>query len=213
MPQKSQALVTTRKNVDKFNKIIQDTYIFNLETYYIPTIQNIILQEYDVELTGRVTNRRARTNPIFYREEFEAALMDFEWIEISGAGTKLMTPETNTFNWNQGRLRIIENILEGSVGVFVEVDEEQYVAMYGKRPIIQPFDKAVPRKERIYILKLTGDIRRRWRIAFPKNDIVRYPFSNQPPVDIFSEANIYVQENIKSWIDGAIKESQKEIAK
>jgi hypothetical protein len=85
--------------------------------------------------------------------------------------------------------------------------------MYSKRPIIQPFDKVVPRKERIYILKLTGDIRRRWRITFPKNDIVRYPFSNQPPVDIFSEANIYVQENIKSWIDEAIKESQKEIAK
>jgi hypothetical protein len=213
MPQKSLAMKTVRKKVDNINKVIQETYVFNLETYYIPKIQDIILQEYDIELTGRVTDRKARTNPIYYREEFAEALVNFEWVDISPEATTLMVPEINTFNWGQGRLRIIENILEGSIGVFVEIDEEQYVAMYDKRPIIQPFDKAVPRRERIYIVKLTGDVRRRWRTAYPNKGLVRYPFSNQPPIDIFGPADKYVEENIKGWIDEAVKESLKETSK
>lgn len=204
---------TVRKKVDNINKVIQETYVFNLEIYYIPKIQDIILQEYDIELTGRVTNRKARTNPIYYREEFAEALVNFEWIDIKGEATKLTVPGISTFNWDQGRLRIIENILEGSIGVFVEVDEEQYVAMYDKRPIIQPFDKTVPRRERIYIVKLTGDVRRRWRTAYPNKAVVRYPFSNQPPIDIFGPADKYVEENIKGWIDEAVKESLKETSK
>jgi hypothetical protein len=213
MVQRSPARKLVHKKAQELNKLIQETYVFNLETYYIPQIQNIILEEYDIELTGQVTDRKARTNPIYYREEFEEALINFEWIDINAGATKLTVPETDTFNWDQGTLRIIENILEGAMGTFVEVDEEQYVAMYSKRPIIQPFDKAVPLKKRIYIIRLTGDVRRRWRLAYPKNEIVRYPFSNQPPIDIFGPANKYVEENIKSWIDEAIKEATKEIAK
>jgi len=213
MPQKSLVKKAVHKKAEQLNKLIQETYVFNLETYYIPETQNVILQEYDIELTGQVTDRRARTNPIYYRDEFEEALMNFEWIDITGGATKLVVPETETFDWNQGSLRIIENILEGAMGTFVEVDEEQYVAMYSKRPIIQPFDKTVPLKKRIYIVRLTGDVRRRWRIAYPKNNIVRYPFSNQPPIDIFGPANKYVEENIRSWIDEAITEATKEITR
>ncbi len=213
MPQKSLVKKAVHKKAEQLNALIQKTYVFNLEIYYIPEIQNIILQEYDIELTGRVTDRKARTNPIYYRDEFEEALINFEWIDINGGATKLVVPEIDTFNWEQGSLRIIENILEGAMGTFVEVDEEQYVAMYSKRPIIQPFDKTVPLKKRIYIIRLTGDVRRRWRLAYPKNAIVRYPFSNQPPIDIFEPANKYVEENIRSWIDEAITEATKEITR
>jgi len=192
------------KKAEELNKMIQELYAFNLETYYIPTIQNIILQVYDIELTGRVTDRKAKTNPIYYRDEFQQALMDFEYIDMSHGQVKFTTPETDNFDWNQGKLRIIEDIVEGTVGIFVEIDEEQYIAMYSKRPAIQPFDKTVPLKERIYIVRLTGDIRRRWAETYPKDSMVRFPFSNQPPIDIFDEANKYVQENIKDWINEAI---------
>lgn len=208
MVQKSSTKLVHKK-AEELNKKIQELYIFNLETYYIPAMQNIILQEYDIELTGRVTDRKARTNPIYYRDEFEQALLDFDYFDTSQGAIKFTTPEIDNFNWNQGSLRIIENILEGTLGVFVEVDEEQYVAMYNKRPVIQPFDKTVPLKKRMYVIKLTGDVRRRWRNAYPKNDIVRYPFSNQPPIDIFGPGNKYVQENIKDWINEAITEVQK----
>jgi len=205
--------VAVKKKVIQFDRLVQERLIENLENYYIPNIQDIILSTYDIELTGRVTDRRSRTNPIYYRDEFEEALLGFEWIVEGRKETKLMTPALDTFNWNQGSLRIVENILEGTIGTFVEIDEEQYIAMYDKRPNIQPFDRAVPIKKRIYLLRLTGGLRRRWREVYPKQDVVKYPFSNTPPVDIFSPADDYVEENMNDWISEAIKESQKEIAR
>ena len=199
------------KKVKQIDKVIHELYIFNLETYHIPVIQDIIMQEYDAELVGRVTDRRSRTNPMFYRDEFEDALVNFEWIEESEDIITLETPETNTFDWQQGRLRIIENIVEGTIGRFMEVDGEQYVAMYSKQPIVQPFDKTVPRKKRIYTLRITGDTRRRWVDAFPRLGIIEYPFSNQPPIDLFDAANTYVEENMNKWIADTIKEATKEI--
>lgn len=201
------------KKAEQLNKLIRETHVFNLETYYIPNIQSIIMQEYDVELTGRVTDRKSRTNPIYYRDEFAEALLNFEWIEREGDGVKLVTPETHTFDWRQGRLRVIEKILEGLVGKHVEVDGQQYITMYDKPPVGQPFDKTVPRKQRIYTLKPTTALKRRWAIAFPKKPMVDYPFSNQPPVDIFDAANTYVKEEIRGWINEALKEAHKEIAK
>lgn len=213
MPQTSLAQKTVSKKVEQMDQLIQEIYIDNLESYYIPVIQDIILQDYDIELTGRVINRKSKTNPIYYRDEFELGLLDFEYIIEKKGSTTLMTPETDTFNWNQGRLRIIENTVEGTIGIFIEVDEEQYITMFGKRPIIQPFDKTVPLKKRIYLLRRTGDVRRRWQESYPGDTMVKYPFSNSPPIDIFSSANRYVEENIKGWIDEAIKEAQKEIVR
>ena len=211
MAQKTQVMKAVHKKAEQLNKLIQETYVFNLETYYIPNIQEIIMQEYDIELSGRVTDRKSRTNPIYYRDEFEEALLNFEWIEMESGAIKLVTPETNTFNWRQGRLRVIEKILEGLVGRYLEVDGQQYVTMYNKPPIAEPFDKTVPRKQRIYTLKPTTALKRRWVQTFPKEQMVDYPFSNQPPVDIFDAANKYVEEEIRGWIDEAIKDATKEI--
>jgi hypothetical protein len=201
------------KKVKQFDAKIRDIYVENLEIYYIPVIKDIILQEYDVELTGRVVDRKSRTNPVYYREEFEEALDSYTWIDRGWNYTTLSMPSVSNFNWNQGRLRIIENILEGTIGTFIEVDEEQYIAMYGKRPVARPFDNTVSIKERIYLLRLNADVRRRWRSSYPKVSEVRFPFSNQPPIDIFDEANRYVKSEIRSWISEAIKQARKEIVK
>ena len=204
--------VAVRKKADQLDRLIQEIYLEKLEEE-ISIIIDIILNTYDLELTGRVTDRRARTNPIYYRDEFAVGLENFEWLDVKKGKTVFITPETDTFDWNQGRLRIIENIIEGTIGIFIEVDEEQYIGMYDKRPAIQPFDRAVPLKERIYLLRLTGDLRRRWRETFSSGkQMVRFPFSNTPPIDIFNEANRYVEDNMQGWIDMAIKKANKEMA-
>ena len=146
MPQKSLAMMNVRKKVDQMNRLIQERLVDNLETYYIPVAQDLILQEYDIELTGAVVDRRSRTNPMYYRDEFQEALENHDWIIDARDKTTINVPETNTFDWNQGRLNVIKNIVEGTIGVFIEVDSEQYVAMYGKHPVRQPFDKTVPLK-------------------------------------------------------------------
>ena len=63
MAQRSEAMKAVRKTVDKFDKQLQERIRDNIENYYVPVIINLTMTEYDIELTGRVTNRRARTNP------------------------------------------------------------------------------------------------------------------------------------------------------
>lgn len=209
----SEAKLTVRNKVEKLIDLINEIYVDNLETRYIPEIKAIIMQEYDVELTGKVTDRGSRTNPIYYRDEFVEALDDFEFIIVDREEVTLTIPEVDNFNWTQGRLHIIENILEGAIGTYVELDEAQYIKLYGKRPVIQPFDKTVPIKERIYLLRYSPDLNRRWRENFPRDELIKYPFSNTPPIDIFLEANRYVMENRQSWINNSIKQARKEITR
>lgn len=199
------------KTVRKFDQFLVEYWVEELKDVYIPLIQEMIMEEYDAELIGVVTDRNSRTNPLFYRDDFETALVNFEYI-IEGINTvTLRVPDEDNFPWLQGRLRVIRNIIQGTVGTYVEVDEEQYVKLYDKKPIAEePYDNTVPRKERIYLLKYNADVQRRERDRFNRRVLVRYPFSNRPPIDIFAPANDYVTNNLNEWMQQTIKKAQKE---
>lgn len=202
-----------QKNVKDIDKSIAKRFEYMFESDYIPQIKETILSEYDNKLVSVVTDRNSRTNPIYYRDEFETALDDFEYLSIKKDEVKLTTPDIDNFNWVQGKLRIIKNILEGTLGVYVEVDENQYVAMYDKRPQIEPYDKTVPAKERIYLLRYTANLRNREIATFGQAVLVRYPFSNTPPIDIFEGAEELVNENLGKWMTDIIGDSIKENSK
>lgn len=201
-----------KKITNKFKKFLTDYWIDELNEIYIPIIQDMIMESYDSELVGVVTNRDSKTNPLFYREEFLTALYNFEYIKEGISTITLSVPDEDNFPWLQGKLRIIKNILDGTVGAYVEVDEEQYIKMYGKRPISEtPYDNTVPRKERIYLLRYTADVQRRERESLGRRGaLVQYPFSNIPPIDIFGPTNDYVENNLDNWIDETITKAQKE---
>lgn len=200
------------KYVNKFDVFLRNRWIRDLEELHIPEIQRRIMEAYDSELVGVVTDRESKTNPVEYRDDFEEALDNFQYIIENENSLTLRVPDEDNFPWLQGRLRIIKNILDGTIGIFVEADEEQYIKMYQKRPFSEePYDNSVSRKERVYLLKNTADVRRRQIEAFGKvNYLVRYPFSNKPPIDIFSPANNYVEENIKNWVKETTKRALKE---
>ena len=202
------------------------TIVRNLPKYILGNIQDIIMEEhvpelidmimadYDAELISRVTDRRSRTNPLYYRDEFTEALENFDWITGEGNSRKFLVPSMTNFNFNQGRLHIIQNVLEGTIGVYVEADETQYVQMYGKRPTFAPYDKTVPVKQRMYLLKYNSDVKRRERQKFGRSNVLpRYPFSNSPAIDLFGPTQDYVQENFGKWVHEANKTAAKQYSK
>lgn len=201
-----------KKAINKFQRFFTDYWVDELNGVYIPMIQDMIMESYDSELVGVVTNRDSKTNPLFYREEFLTALYNFEYIKEEINSITLSVPDEDNFPWLRGRLRIIKNILDGTVGTFVEVDEEQYIKMFGKRPISEnPYDNTVQKKERIYLLRYNSDVQRRERNALGRTGaLVRYPFSNIPPIDIFGPTANYVENNLNNWINETIKKAQKE---
>ncbi len=203
-----------KKNVRVYNDILIDSFGKDLVDIYIPQIKELIMAEYDSELLAVVTDRKSKTNPLFYREEFETMLDEFDYIVQNEDYITLITPDIDNFQWSKGRLRIILNILEGTSGIYVEITEEQYVKMYNKKPLsIEPYDKTVSQKERIYLLRYTSKVQRREKEVFNKRTLVRYPFSNSPPIELFEPITKFVESNFKAWLNDSMIKTTKEYSK
>jgi len=207
-------LEKVKKNVKSYNDVLIDTFVKDLKDIYIPQIKELIMADYDSELVAVVTNSKSKTNPLFYREEFEIALSEFEYIVKNEAHITLRVPDIDNFPWTDGKLKIILNILEGTFGIYVEVTEQQYIQMYNKKPLsVEPYDKTVPLKERVYLLRYTAPVRRREKEVFGRLELIRYPFSNSPPIRLFEPTVKFVESNFKMWIGDSMKKVTKEYSK
>lgn len=193
-----------RKVATVLEKSSKEKFLQTLMVLAVPQITGAILEDYDSRLVAAVTDRKSRTRPDLYRDAFVDRLFEFDYIKETPKGATLCTPDMDNFNFS-GQLRIIENILNGTAGVHVEVDEEQYVQMYSRQPrLTDLFDPDLPKKKRIYLLRLTVDVRNRLRNN--NIDLVRFPFSNTPSIDIFGTANSLVEDNLGMWVDDTLTE-------
>jgi hypothetical protein len=196
------------KAVKTFGDISKKRFTEVLYSQAVPMIVDTVMSSYDLELTAAVISRDSRTNPVLYRSIFLERLENFEFVIEQENGLLLRTPDMDNFDFS-GRLRIIENILDGTAGVYVEVDEEQYVQMYNRQPRrTDVIDPTVPKKQRIYLLRLTEDVNRRLR----SNNIrrIKFPFSNSPPIDIFRAADQLVEPNMDRWIQYTINNARRD---
>lgn len=172
-------------------------------------IEKSIMDEYDSNLVDVVTDRNSKTNPNFYREEFEDRLGEFEYVALKGNQMSLIVPTVETFNFS-GRLRVIETVMNGVVGTYVEMNTEDYLKVFGKKPINEePFDEATSSKEMIYLIKYDKEVKRAERTLNKK--FVNYPFSNMPPIDIFPAAQKFVDENKSVWMRNIKATIKKEV--
>lgn len=189
---------------------IKDKLLDEIDRHLMDDYIDSVMAEYDSELIGSVTDRRSRTNPIIYRGEFQTALENFDYVDINDNNIKIILPEVDNFPWGTGRLRVIQNILEGIIGTYIEVDEEQYVAMFNKRPNIEPYDKTTQQKQRIYLLRFNSAVNRLWLDKFPKETPVFYPFSNMASIDIFYRPNVEFEDNINEVMPDLVRKAIKE---
>ena len=183
--------------IEKFNEVIE-------------FLKDAIISEYDEELVDVVTDRKSKTNPNLYREEFIERLDEFEYIDKDSADGKIAfnVPDMETFDFS-GRLRVLQAIMEGTSGNYVEINEDDYKAVFGKRPINEdPVDDYVSPKDQIYLVRYNNTIRRAERNLNKK--FVKYPFSNTPPIRVLEEGVQYARGNVKGWISEALTSAQKQ---
>lgn len=191
-------------------KLVKLSMIKRLEEA-VEELKEVIINEYDDELVDVVTDRESKTNPNLYREDFINRLNDFDFLKKEGDSITIFTPDMENFDFS-GRLKIIESIMHGMAGKYVEINEDDYTTVFGKRPINQePLDKFVPPKERIYLVRYIGKIIHAERELNKK--FVEYPFSNTPPIDIFEAGDRFVADNIDEWIDDATELAEKEFVR
>lgn len=202
------------KNVERLDDKFVNYIRKALEYEYVPLVKNVIMDTYDDMLIAPVTDMRSKTNPVLYRKEFNDALDTFQFVKPTDFNTVFVMPDMELFPFNRGRLTIIKNILEGIIGTYVEVNEEQYMSLFGKRAILaEPYDKTVPIRERVYLVKYTTDIQRKEYQLYRRSVFVRYPFSNSAPIRIFDPAQKFVEENYTIWLNEILNKASKLFSK
>ncbi len=182
------------------------------ESDIVPKIKEMIIEDYNTSLNDRVTNPKSRTRPEYYMDEFIDHLEEFEYIDTGEDKLSISVPDMDTFDFG-GKLNVIQDILEGKAGNYVEVDMAQLGKMYNRPPRVLVFiDSSVPRKERIVTLRKTVDVLNRLRAN--NIPIVDYPFSNTPPIDIFGKTAEYVEkELLNESISEVLTRANKEFTK
>jgi len=199
------------KEIRKFNNILEIELIVKLEDIRDQFI-DIIMEAYDIDLT--ITNPKSKSDPQLYRDEFEERLRKFEYFERLNNKLKFKLPTMDTFNFG-GRLGIIKHILEGTVGIYAEVNVEDYEKMFGKKIYTRnPLDATVPKKELIYIMRYNSILRKAEINTFNSNKyLVIYPFSNTPPFTVFEKGIEFVENKMDMLVDGITKDTVKKYKK
>jgi hypothetical protein len=189
--------------VDTYKKLIKKHVIARLEFASVE-VTDYIMELYDEHLVSPVADVNSRSNPLYYRDGFLEKLNEFEYIESSGDVINFIVPNMNNFGFS-GRLKMIENIMDGTAGIYIEVDGQQYGILFPnkKPPIVEALDRSIPKSQMIYLVKYNYGIGKRWSVLFPKKRMVRFPFSNVPPIEIFEDANTFVDERLDKWIEEA----------
>lgn len=169
-----------------------------------------IIDKYDEELVDVVTDRDSKTNPNFYRDDFIDRLNKFEFLTIEDGNPTIVLPDMENFDFS-GRLSVIEMIMEGTAGLYVEVNQEQYVSIFKTLPTNQnPIDQTVAPAERTYLVRYSSRVRAAEK-ANGKRFIPFY-FSNTPPINIFVVGDEFVEKNIDTWINDAKEMATKAFA-
>jgi len=190
-----------KKKIKNWTKDINDNLVDILEREAIPVAREIIMEDYDFNLKD-VANPKSKLAPERFEDEFRNRLYDFEYIgKTTRGGIKVICPDISNFDF-RGSLRTIENILEGIVGIYVEVERIEYVKATKKQTYRG-------RRDEMFLIKYSAEVRKWEKILDRKFE--RYPFSNFPPVDIFTRSCKYVEENLDKWIDDAIDKSKRGI--
>lgn len=196
-----------KKEAKTFEKLLKKE-LYEKFTDAKKGIIDIVMREYDSSLT--INDRKSKSNPEFYRDDFVERLENFNYIEEGGDTIKFTVPTMENFDFS-GRLKVIEQIMEGTVGVYVEVNAEDYEKMFGKKVLSrEPLDTSVPKRDLIYLMRYNVVVRNAELTTFGKrNYLVKYPFSNTTSIPILEGAESFIDENMNNWVKEAINKATK----
>ena len=190
----------TKKIVKSYNKELHKNLFEVFTETAAPKIIESIMEDYDERLTG-VADPKSKLAPEYFMDEFRRRLERFDFVKETIDGVRLMLPDMENFNFS-GRLRPLQNILEGVSGRYVEVSGADYRRASGK----QTYKGKYIRKELTYLF--TQQVAVVWERMLKKK-FDTYPFSNTPPIDLFARAQIFAEDNIDDWINKSITDTNR----
>ncbi len=202
----SDSVIESSKNLEKF---IKDKLFIKFNSI-VPKIKDIIMKDYD-DLSNLVIDSRSKTNPTLFRDDFVSNLDSFLYIEDIKDTMNLHVPDMETFDFS-GKLKIIQTILEGVAGVYVEISLEDYIKIFNRGisnvDFIHGQDSL---KDSVFLVRYNDDIKT--IESKLKTPFVIFPFSNMSSSDILEKAEKFVNANIDQWVEESVEEATKELSK
>ncbi len=190
--------------IKKLPEVIKDKLQdrFNKEA---SVVTNMIMDSYDMNLNGVDTDKNSKAKPEYFQDAFKNVLNEYGFFIETLDGLTFRTPDVTTLDLSG--LEVLQAILEGISGTYVVATGDQITKVTKKTTIHKdPVDSSVPPKERVYLIRFADPLRRKMELQL-KMKLPLYAFSNTPPIDIFSDADQYVEDNIKKWIDESISDA------
>jgi hypothetical protein len=189
------------------SKIIRDNLYKNF-TKAAEQIKKVIISEYD-ELTSIIEDPNSNANPALYRDDFIKRLDNFSYVTDVGGNISINVPDMETFDFS-GRLKVIETIINGISGSYIEMSGEEYKSIFKRAPF-SPDSKGAENlsEEDIYLIRYNHNIQNIEKHL--KKKFVKYPFSNMPPFDILEKGEAFVDKNMERWIEETIEDAKQEI--
>ncbi len=183
--------------------------------------QNLItvyLESYNNLLSDIVLNKDSLSNPELFYEDYKKALTSFNYFDSSVETItefKYRIPTEDTFTFN-GRLSFIKLLINGVVGTYYELPEAGYMKLVSTisgdkfRDYIinlpKFFSEDTPSENRFYLLGYEEKLHKIVSTILRK-DLIMFPFSNTPPINLFSEGISFFENTIDGVINRVIDDS------
>lgn len=194
-------MVNISKDIEKNTVyLVKEGLIAAFKNEIVPIIISTIQDDYSFMLMDIVIDKRSRVHPEQYRDEFNYRLDNFEFIKLYDMKIILIVPDVEIFDFS-GQLKILHTIIEGISGIYIEVDTNEYIEIFGSIPMDDEYMDNF-NVDDLYLVQYSSFIMRREKELSKK--FVRCPFSNSPPLDIFKRANEMIDNDLDTWIDETI---------
>ena len=189
--------------------IIVKKQLTNIINRAVESLKEIIISSYDSALSGVKIPLGSRIDLNDIKASLVDQLNEFNYISSNGT-IDISVPDMETFDFSKNpNLRLLQTILEGVVGVYVLVNGNEFVSVYGHKPINEEtLDESFAPADMLYLIPYSPKVQS--VEAKLKTKFTKYPFSNMPPVRLFEDGEDYVKVNIEKWIDTSLKMAEKE---
>lgn len=193
-------MTSSKKIVTDLNRLIlKNCYVYI--SSFITEIVDIYLDTYQDIFSDLLIDEASLAKPEYFLDDYKKSLTIFSYITNVGSNyIKFKVPSEDTYEFN-GRLKFLELLQNGFVGTYYELSINDYNALLLRKDLSKKLveilyslpgilSEDVTMDLDFYLLDEKYNVHEIFQKILGKNLII-FPFSNFPPVDLFSRGEEY----------------------
>ena len=186
----------------------------------LPKLKDVYLTTYTNELLSISVDENSLANPLYFYEDYMAAIEDFEYLSIiAKAEIKITVPDEDNFVF-EGRLSFLQWLSMGVIGTYYELIKTDYDYLINFQGLSRQIKSALTdlpgflseelNELDFYILDDALHIHEIIQNILNKK-LVIFPFSNTPAIDLFTEGKDFFNTSKEALTNNIVEKSLKDL--